>query len=487
MISSDEFAGLDAVAQAELVAAGEVTPVELVTAALERIARLNPALNCVVTTISERALEAAAGELPDGALRGVPVMMKDLGQEIAGVRQTGGSRALLDHIADHDSEMTARYRAAGVVFLGKTSSPEFGNHSTSEPEAHGSCRNPWNLERTAGGSSGGSAAAVAAGMTAAAGASDGAGSIRIPASCCGVYGLKPTRSRISSAPDLGDPLFGLAVVHALTRSVRDSALLLDVAAGPAPGDPYVAPAPVRPYRDEVGAEPGRLRIGWSADSPLGGEVDAEVAAATEATALLLEQIGHQVEPAAPTVDPAVFQDDLLTLWAVANAHSHDGLVRRLGRPLERDQLELTTWELVEHGRGVSAVELSRAIAATHAEGRRISAFYERYDVWLTPTLAQPPLELGVLNRSMGSAEAWWRMDLDFNPFNPIANLTGQPAASLPLHMSSDGLPIGTMLTARFGREDVLFQVSAQLEQALPWAQRSPAVVSSGIDLPIQGP
>ena len=216
-------------------------------------------------------------------------------------------------------------------------------------------------------------------------------------------------------------------------------------------------------------------------------MDAEVAAATEATALLLEQLGHVVEPAAPTVDPNVLEDDLLTLWAVTNAQGHDALVRRLGRPLDRDDLELTTWELVEHGHDVSAVELADAIAVTHAEGRRIAAFYEQYDLWLTPTLAQLPLELGMLNRSMGSAAGWWRMDLDFNPFNPIANLTGQPAASLPLHMSADGLPIGTMLTARFGREDVLLQVSAQLEQALPWAQRSPVVEPGRIDLPIRRP
>ena len=472
-LSGEEFARLDAIAQAELVRAGEVTPLELVTAALERVETLNPTLGCVVTTMADSALEAATGPLPDGPLLGVPVMLKDLGQRIAGVRQTDGSRALIDQVAGYDSEMTRRYRAAGVVFVGKTSSPEFGNHSTSEPEAHGPCRNPWDITRTAGGSSGGSAAAVAAGMVAAAGASDGAGSIRIPASCCGLYGLKPTRSRISAAPSGGDPLFGLAVTHAVTRSVRDSALLLDIAAGYACGDPYVAPVPRRPYLDEVGADPGRLRIGWSTTAPNGAPVDAEVAAATEATARALADLGHEVEPAAPTVDPAVLLDDLVTLWAVGNAQGHAALVREHGRELDRDQLELTTWELVEYGQTKSAVELADAIDSTHAEARRISAFYERYDLWLTPTLAQPPLPLGELNRSMGSGPGWWKMDLDFNPFNPIANLTGQPAASLPLHLSSDGLPIGTMLTARFGREDVLIQVSAQLEQALPWASRLP--------------
>jgi len=467
MSPPDDIAAMDAIAQAELVRSGEASAGELTTAALERIERLNPDLACVVSVIADAA-EAAAGDLPDGPLRGVPVLMKDLGQEIAGVRQTNGSRALRDHIADHDSEMTARYRAAGAVFVGKTSSPEFGNHSTSEPEVHGPCRNPWDRDRTAGGSSGGSAAAVAVGMAPVAGASDGAGSIRIPASCCGVYGLKPTRARISFAPDHGDPLWGLAVVHAVTRSVRDSALLLDVSAGPAPGDPNIAPAPSRPYLDEVGADPGRLRIGWSAKAPTGTPVDPECVAAVESTAALLSELGHELEEAAPDFDPSVLVDDLLTIWAVGNTQTHDELARELGRPIGRDELEITTWELVEHGQAVTGVQLADAVSAAQRESRRVAAFFQRYDLWLTPTLAQPPLELGALNRSMGSGPDWWKMDLEFNPFNAVANMTGQPAASLPLHLSADGLPIGTMLTARFGREDTLLRVSAQLESARPF-------------------
>ncbi len=471
----DEFAGLDAIAQAELVRAGEVTPAELVSAALERVERLNPELNCVVVTMAEEAVAAAAGELPDGPLRGVPVMLKDLGQQIAGVRQTNGSRATADAVAARDSELAARYRAAGMVFVGKTSSPEFGNHSTSEPEVHGPCRNPWDVTRTAGGSSGGSASAVAAGMVAAAGSSDGAGSIRIPAACCGLYGLKPTRSRNSFAPGVGDPLFGLAVQHAVTRSVRDSALLLDISSPPVLGDYAVAPQPAGSFLDAVGADPGRLRIGWSTAAPTGGAIDPECLAATAEVARLLADLGHEVEEAAPEVDPEVLVDGLLTLWSVGNAQGRAALERQLGRPLELEELEITTWELVEFGDAVTAVELADAIDATQIESRRIARFYERYDLWLTPTLAAPALELGVLNRSLGSAKAWWEMDLEFNPFNAVANLTGQPAASLPLHMSAGGLPIGTMLSARFGREDVLLQVSAQLEQALPWAGRAPAL------------
>jgi Asp-tRNA(Asn)/Glu-tRNA(Gln) amidotransferase A subunit family amidase len=457
---ADEIATLDAIAQAELVRSGEVTPVELAEAALERIERLNPELNCVTTVIDDAA-KAAAGPLPDGPLHGVPVMMKDLFQDIAGVRETLGSRAQMDHISDRDSVMTARYRAAGAVFVGKTATPEFGNHSTTEPEAHGPTRNPWDTSRTAGGSSGGSGAAVAAGMVAAAGSSDGAGSIRIPASCCGLYGLKPTRSRIPAGS--GDPLWGLAVAHAVTRSVRDSALLLDIASGPAVGDPYVAPAPTRPYLDEVGADPGRLRIAWSGISPYDTPVDPECAAAAESIAELLAELGHEVEEGAPEFDASVMYDDVLALWATGNAQGHDALVTELGRPLERDELELSTWDMIEHAAELSADDLAGAIDATRRASRQVGEFFERYDMWLTPTLAQPPLELGLLNRSMGSARGWWEMDLEFNPFNAIANMTGQPAASLPLHTSSSGLPIGTMLTARYGREDTLLQLSAQLE------------------------
>ena len=303
------------------------------------------------------------------------------------------------------------------------------------------------------------------------GASDGAGSIRIPASCCGVYGLKPTRGRISFAPTAGDPLFGLAVQHAVTRSVRDSALLLDIAGQPVPGDPSVAPQPARPFLDSVGADPGRLRIGWSAESPVGADIHPECVAAVEEVARLLADLGHEVVEGAPQIERSVIVEDLVTMWSIGNLQGHDALVRELGRPLERDELEQTTWEMVEYARAVSAVELASAIDATQLEARRVARFYEQHDLFLSPTLAQPPLRLGELNASVGDAADWWKMDLAFNPFNVVANLTGQPAASLPLHMSSDGLPIGTMLTARFGREDVLLQVSAQLEAALPWHSR----------------
>ena len=472
MSAVSELTTLDAVAQAELVRTRQVTPRELAEAAIARMEAVNPVLNCVVIPSPEYGLAQCDQPIPDGPLAGVPVLMKDLGQEIAGVAQTDGCRALVGNVATFDSELVARYRRAGLLFIGKTSSPEFGNHSTAEPLLYGPCRNPWALDRVAGGSSGGSASAVAAGIVPAAGSSDGAGSIRIPASCCGLVGLKPTRGRISWAPDSGEPLFGLAVVHSVTRTVRDCAALLDVSHGPAAGDPSIAPPPSGPYLAEVSADPGRLRIGWTAEAPTGTPVDPACVAAVERTAALLEGLGHEVVQAAPSFNSGVLADDMVVVWAVGNAASHDAIARTLGRDLEPDELEPTTWELVELGASSSAVDLAGAVGRLQREGRGVAAFFETYDLWLTPTLAQPPAPLGVLNQSYGGGRDWWTVDLAFNPWNPIANFTGQPSISLPLDWH-EGLPIGTMLTGRFGREDVLLRVAGQLEQASPWHERRP--------------
>lgn len=472
MAAASELTALDAVAQAELVRARQVTPRELVEAAVARMEAVNPALNCVVIPTPEYALAQCDQPIPDGPLAGVPVLMKDLGQRIAGIAQTDGCRALRGNVAGYDSGIVTRYRQAGMLFVGKASSPEFGNHSTSEPLLYGPCRNPWALDCIAGGSSGGSASAVAAGIVPAAGSSDGAGSIRIPASCCGLVGLKPTRGRISSAPDPGNPLFGLSVVHSVTRTVRDCAALLDVAHGPMPGDPSVAPAPAGPYLAEVSADPGRLRIGWTAEAPTGAPVDPVCVAAVERTAALLEGLGHELVPAGPEFDAGVLANEMVVLWAVGNAGSHDAITGFLGRELEPDELEPTTWELVELGKATRAVELAAAMARLQLESRQVARFYETHDLWLTPTLAQPPAPLGVLNQSYGGAREWWAVDLAFNPWNPIANFTGLPSISLPLDWH-EGLPIGTMLTGRFGREDVLLRVAGQLEQAAPWRDRRP--------------
>jgi amidase len=455
-----------------------VSAVELVEAALKRIEAVNPTINAVVTPLFEEALAQARRPLPSGPLAGVPFLLKDLGFGQAGVLQTAGSRALRDFRPAVDNPMVTSYKKAGLIIAGRTSTPEFGNHSTTEPVLFGPTRNPWALDRTVGGSSGGSAAAVAAGMVPAASGGDGAGSIRIPASCCGVFGLKPSRGRASRAP-AGEEIGGFNVRHAVSRSVRDSAALLDAIAGPVPGDPYFAMPPDRPYLDEVSREAGRMRIAWSDRAPLGTAVDPECVAAVRETAQLLESLGHEVEEAAPAFDAEVMIGPMVLIWAVGNLEDATDAEHILGRPLSPDELEETTWELVEHGRSFSAIDVFRAVGELSAAARSIVPFFERYDAWLTPTLARPPEMLDVLNRSQGgSAEAWWRFDCEFNAFNPMANITGQPAMSVPLHWTAIGLPVGSLITGRNGDEAALFRLAAQLEQARPWADRVPPLFAS---------
>jgi amidase len=469
-----DLATLDGIAQAELVRRGELTALELVDAAIDRIERLDPTLNAVVTRTFEAARERAAAPMPDGPLAGVPFLLKDLGAPMAGVRQTDGSRALRDAIAPADSAFVGRCRAAGLVLLGKTNTPEFGNHSTTEPVLFGPTRNPWDLTRTVGGSSGGAGAAAASGMVPAAHGSDGAGSVRIPASCCGVFGLKPTRGRISAAPG-GEPMMGLSTSGVLSRSVRDNAALLDATCGPVPGDPHASPTREGPFLLEVGRDPGRLRIAWTARPPLDVPVDPACVDAVRATAALLEELGHDVEEAAPEIDPEVILGTMGRVWAVSNAQDHRRIVALLGRELRADELEETTWELVEDGRSPSAVDLLDDVDEFNAATRRLAPFFRTYSAWLTPTLAREPPALGVLNRSWGGGLRWWRMDCAFNPWNPVANLAGLPSMSLPLHWSPAGLPVGSLITGRFGDEATLFRLAGQLEAARPWAARRPAI------------
>jgi amidase len=462
---------LDALGQADLVKRGEASAVELVEAAIARVEALNPRINCLAAPMFEEARARARGALPSGPLAGVPYLIKDLGQSCAGVRQTDGSRALRDFVARGDSELVARLRRAGAIIIGRTTAPEFGNHSTTEPALFGACHNPWDLGRVAGGSSGGSAAAVASRMVPAASASDGAGSIRIPASCCGLFGMKPTRGRVSLAPGAGESL--LAVEHAVTRSVRDSAAILDATAGPAAGDSYWPAAPVRPFLEEVTVEPSPMRIAWSARAPLGISVHPECKRAVEATAARLEALGHHVVQEDPVYDEEVLIDPILAIWSVENAAHVEVIKSRIGRPPSEDELEITTWELVQHAAKVSGVNLMHAIDQLHSASRTIAPFFDRYDAWLTPTLAQPPLPLGLLNQSYGGAREWWQYDLSFNPWNAIANITGNPAMSMPLAWDSAGLPIGLLFLGRYGDESALFRLAGQLERAGGWAGRVP--------------
>ena len=473
-----DVAGLDLVAQAELVRRGEVSPLELVDAAIARIEAVNPRLNAVVTPLYERARrEAASPSLPDGPLRGIPYLLKDLGARLGGTRQTSGSRAFATRVSESDSVLTSRLREAGAVIVGKTNTPEFGNHSTTEPALFGPTRNPWDPTRTAGGSSGGSAAAVASLMVPAAHGNDGAGSIRIPASCCGLVGLKPSRGRNSWAPE-ADALAGLAVEHALTRSVRDTALLLDITSGFVPGDAYTPRPPERPFRDEVGRDPGRLRIAFTAAPPFQTPVDRECVAAVRGTSELLASLGHHVEETAPAFDGEVLLEPFVRVWAISNLEAHHEATRLLGREPERDELEETTWELIHYARRFDPVDLLDALADLSTASRRIGPFFERFDVWLTPTLARPPERLDVLNRSQGGAVEWWTFDCRFNPWNPIANMTGQPAISIPARWTDDGLPVGVLAFGRYGDEATLLRLAGQLEAARPWSDRIPPIHAS---------
>ena len=478
MMDPASLAGVDALDTARLLRRGEVSALEVVDAAIARIEAVNPVLNAVVWARYDKARDEARAlgrsPLPASPLAGVPFLLKDLGATLAGTRQTQGSRALRDHVSSMDTVLAERQRAAGLIVLGKTSTPEFGNHSTSEPVLFGPARNPWDLDRTTGGSSGGSAAAVASGMVPAAHGNDGAGSLRIPASCCGVVGLKPTRGRNSWAP-LGDVMGGLAVEHALTRSVRDSAAILDATSGRVPGDPYSPPPPSRPFLAEVGANPGRLRIAWSARPPVAADVDPECAQAARDTAELLASLGHEVEEAAPEFDGETLIEPFARIWAISNLHGFREITRMLGRPPEQDELEITTWELIEYARRFGAADLLDAFDDLARATRAIAPFFERYAAWVTPSLAQLPKPLGILNASQGGAVEWWRFDSEFNPWNPIANMTGQPAVSLPLAWSGNGLPIGTLLFGRYGDEATLFRLAGQLEAARPWAGRVPPV------------
>ena len=471
-MKDDELASLDATAQAALVRAGKARPTELVQAAIDRIERLNPRLNAVVTPMYEIALERAAGELPDGPFTGVPFVLKDLTAEHAGVRYTEGSAFLADNVSTHDQELVRRHRRAGLVLVGKTNAPEFGILPTTEPLLFGPTRNPWNPDHTPGGSSGGTAAAVASGMVPFGHANDGGGSIRIPASCCGLFGLKPTRARNPLGPAVGDVLSGLAVEHALTRSVRDSAALLDATAGADDGDPYWAPPRTRPYAGEVGADPGRLRVAVTAAALTGVPIHEDCVRAVRETARLCEDLGHEVTEFTPAgVEGSTITEAFVTLYFSGVAAGIASWAARTGREPAEADFEPLTWAMRELGLQRTAADYLLAIGHLQTVARRVAAWFQGFDVWLTPVLAEPPLPLGSFDAPPGQpllpfvrAGAWV-------PFTPLANFTGQPAMSVPLSWTDDGLPVGSHFVGRFGDEATLFRLAAQLEEARPWAAR----------------
>jgi Asp-tRNA(Asn)/Glu-tRNA(Gln) amidotransferase A subunit family amidase len=472
MPSFADYEEYDALGLADLVRRGKVAPRELLEAAIECVEARNPAVNAVVMKLYDHGREAIARGLPDGQFRGVPFLLKDLTAQAAGLRMTRGSRFFADAPpAAQDSEHVARLKRAGLVIFGRTNTCEVGLSLTCEPRLYGPTRNPWDRARIAAGSSGGAAAAVAARMLPMAHASDGFGSIRAPAACCGLVGLKPTRGRNTFAPYAGEGLGGCSTEHAVTLTVRDSAALLDVTCGPGPGDPYVAPPPAGPYLQEVGRTPGKLRIAWTAGAPNGAPVESEPLRVLQETARLCADLGHQVEEADPEVDGAAIVPTFLALAAantVVNLAGHPGK----GRPPEPGEVERVTWHTAEMGKRITAADYVRATQAAHRLGRQMAAFHARYDVLLTPGLAMLPPPLGWMDMMMEDVDEYWRRVFAFSPFTVWFNLTGQPAMTLPLGRSGE-LPVAVQLVGRYGDEATLFRLAAQLEQARPWVGRRP--------------
>jgi amidase len=471
----NDLAFLDATAQADLVRRKEVKPIELADAAIKRIERLNPTLNAIVTPMYDEARKAASGPLPDGPFAGVPFLLKDLGAEYGGVRLTEGSAFLREYVSGQDSELVARNKRAGLIVLGKTNTPEFGILPTTEPHLFGATHNPWDTGRTPGGSSGGSAAAVAAGIVPMAHANDGGGSIRIPASCCGLFGLKPTRGRNPLGPHYGDMFSGLVTEHAVTRSVRDSAALLDATSGPDLGDPYCAPPPARPFLQEVGADPRQLRIALTTEAATGVPVHPDCVAAARDAASLCADLGHEVGETTPAIDGRAMAQAFITLWSSGCAWTVDDWARRTGQTPAPELFEPLTWALYQMGRQQSASAYLLAVQDLQRLSREVARLFADFDVWLTPTLGEPPVPLGTFDSPAENPLQGFFRAASFVPFTPLANTTGQPAMSVPLYWTADGLPIGAHFTGRFGDEATLFRLAAQLEQARPWANRHPAV------------
>jgi amidase len=475
---ANDLASLDATAQADLVRKGDVTSLELVEAAIDAAQQLNPRINAIIHPRFEAAVVEAAAPPAGTQFPGVPMVVKDLGCVMRGEPHHYGTRALksIDYRSPVDSALYRRFRAAGFVAIGRTNTPEMGSTVTTEPIAYGPARNPWNPDYSTGGSSGGSAATVAAGIVAVGHANDGGGSIRVPASECGLVGLKPSKGRVSQAPLIGEAWAGATIDGCVTRSVRDTAAVLDAISGYEPGDPYMAPPFARPLVDEVGADPGKLRIGVLDRSP-NVPSHPDCAAAVAAAAKLLESLGHEVDDSSPAaLTDLAFQDRFVTLVAAASAHDVRVLEEILGRPVGEDDLEPDNLFFNEIGKSVSAADYLLNLTALNTWIRDMMSWWHPadgsagHDLLLTPVLATPPPKIGYLSGPEGGMRV-----REILQFTAQFNVTGQPAISLPLYWTAEGLPVGVQLVAAFGREDVLVRVAAQLEAAQPWSARRPAI------------
>lgn len=475
MIGFAQLKFLDATALASLVKSKKVKTKELVEITIEHIEKLNPQLNAVVTPMYDEAMKAVKGKIPAGPFAGVPFLVKDLVASCKGARMTFGTKNMKNYVPDHDSELVSRYRKAGFIIVGKTNTPELGLTPVTESKLLGPCRNPWDLNRTPGGSSGGSAAAVAAGIVPAAHGNDGGGSIRIPASCCGLFGLKPTRARNSLAPDAGDAMSGLVNEHVLTRSVRDSAAILDVTRGYVPGDPYVAPEPARPYIEEIKKKPGRLRIAYLAQTLDGKDIDDDCAKALDDAARLCRRLGHKLTRKSPLVDRKVLGRAFNVIWAANCAAIIDWITKITGRKAASLDYEPLTWALYEQGKKFTSGDYLAAVQKMQKISRDVARFFLDFDIFMTPTLGEPPLPIGELNATADDPLKGWRRSASFVPFTPLCNATGQPAMSVPLCWNEQNLPVGIQFAGRYSDEATLFRLAAQLEKARPWARRIPPV------------
>jgi len=474
-MSMDDYCDYDGLGLADLVARKEVSPAELVEAAIGRVERHNPSLNAVVFKGYEDARKAAQEPLPDGPFKGVPFLIKDLGMPVAGWPRSSGSRFAQHMVDQADGGLTRRYREAGVIPLGKTNTPEYGITGTTEGALLGPCRNPWNPAHISGGSSGGSASAVAAGIVPMAHASDGLGSIRIPAACCGLVGLKVTRDRNLNLPDGTDYAIGFVVDHVVTRTVRDSAAMLDATGRPEIDDPYPAPPKARPYMEEIERSPGRLRIAWSSETASGRPIDPEIQAALERTAALLQGLGHEVVEQGMGIDYRALYTARGPVSGANFAAMMGRLIDEIGREPEPHELEPLTWAALKGGRKVTGEQALRGMQELRMLNRQTLAFFNDWDIYLSPVLGTPVPEVGFIDPVALEPRELNRRQGQVFPFTPPFNFSGQPSLSLPLEMSASGLPVGMMFTARYADEATLFRLAAQLEKEAPWRTRRPQI------------
>jgi amidase len=476
-----EYASYDGLGLAELVRARQISAKELGLLFLAAVDKLNPQINSVIETYAERVAALDPLLAPQGIFAGVPFMLKDIGSGEAGRRQEMGSRLTRGAIADHDRFLTQRFRAAGLTILGRTTTPEFALSASTESLLTGATRNPWNPELLAGGSSGGAAASVAAGMLPLAHASDGAGSIRIPASACGLVGLKPSRGRVSCGPLMAESLAGMSQEFVLCRTVRDAAAMLDAVAGPMVGDPFVIEQPAQPYLQDIGRSLGQLRIAWTARSwQPGTSVDPEVVRCVEQAAGQCAALGHRVTENSPAFDYEAFLRAICIGWAFGFDVEVDQLAAAMGRPVGQETLEPVTLAYYHFARSLSAADVVWAEHTGNQLRRSTGRFFEAYDILITPTLMQLPGPLGVYAQSRDDLDfyGFFRLCDELSVHMPLFNLTGQPAISLPLGMSASGLPIGVQFVAQFGREDLLLSLASIFEEAMPWRARRPPIHAS---------